>query len=247
MNLKPALPIAFFALLATAQLVTPTILRAQAPPGPMTPAAPKDDHQETTMPAEKSKDLKPATRDSLKGSWKLNVDDSDDGHKKMEDARSTNRNSSGGNGPYGGNRGGLGGGYPFPGGGGGGQRGGMGRSQDDTSSDVQRLLDPASSLNFTQKPAEVDVVDDRNSKIVFYTDGRKIEKNKDNNYQELNAQWQDIQLVADQKSQSGGHITRVFEVQPGGQHLYETLRIDTRSGLRVTIRYAYDIIGEGKD
>jgi hypothetical protein len=241
MNLKPLFPFAFVALLASVQLASPSLLRAQAPPGPLAPAQPKDD--QPLPPSEQPRELKPATKESLKGSWKLNLDDSDDGHKKMDDA-STSSNRNGNNGPYGGNRGGLGGPSPFPGGG---QRGGMGRNQgEDTTPQVQRLLDPADSLSFTQKPGEVDLIDSRSRKIAFYTDGRKIEKSKDNEYQELDARWQDVDLVSDEKIATNRRITREFSIQPGGERLYETVRIDLRSGSRVTIRYAYDIIPDAK-
>jgi len=247
MNLKPLFPFTCFALLASAQLLSPSLLRAQAPPGPLAPAQPKDDERPPAS-TEQPRELKPATKESLKGSWKLNIEDSDDGHKKMDDATNSRNNN---NGPYGGNRGGMGGGSPWPGGGGGGMggpRGGMGRNQgEDTTPQVQRLLDPADSLSFTQKPGEVDVIDSRSRKIAFYTDGRKIEKSKDNDYQELDARWQDVDLVSDEKIQNNRKITREYEIQPGGERLYETLRIDLRSGSRVTIRYAYDIIPDAKE
>jgi hypothetical protein len=245
MNLKPLFPFASFALLASAQIVSPTLLRAQAPPGPLPAAQPKDD-QVPSSSSEQPKELKPATKESYKGSWKLNIGDSDDGHKKM-DAASSSSNRNGNNGPYGGNRGGMGGGSPWPGGGGmGGPRGGMGRQGEDTTPQVQKLLDPADSLSFTQKAGEVDVIDSYSRKIAFYTDGRTIEKSKDNDYQQLDARWQDVELVSDEKIQNNRKITREYEIQPGGERLYETLRIDLRSGSRVTIRYAYDIIPDAK-
>ena len=50
-------------------------------------------------------------------------------------------------------------------------------------------------------------------------------------------------LVSDEKIQNSRKITREFEVQPGGERLYETLRIDSSARDREwTIRHAYDII-----
>jgi hypothetical protein len=234
MRRTPLFPVASFALLATVLYVSPSPLEAQAPPGPLPAAQPKDG--EPAPSAEQPRERKPATKESFTGSWKLNIDDSDDGHKKMEAASGSHQN----NGPYGGNRGGMG--SPWPGGGGmGGPR--MGRNQgEDTTPQVQKLLDPPDSLSFTQKPGEVDVIDSRSRKIAFYTDGRKIEKSKDNEYQELDARWQDVELVSDEKIQNNRKITREYEIEPGGERLYETLRIDLRNGSRVNIRYAYDII-----
>ena len=235
MKLKPLFPLASFALLTGALFISPTLVRAQAPPGPLAPAQPKGGDQPVPS-SEQPRERKPPTKESFNGSWKLNIDDSDDGHKKMEAASGSNQN----NGPYGGNRGGLG--SPWPGGGGmGGPR--MGRNQgEDTTPQVQKLLDPPDSLSFSQKPGEVDLIDSRSRKIAFYTDGRTIEKSKDNEYQELGARWQDVELVSNEKITNNRKITREFEIEPGGERLYETLRIDLRSGSRVTIRYAYDII-----
>ena len=67
------------AFLVAGTIVSPSILFAQATPGPIAPATPSD-----TPESAHSKD-KPAlpTNSSMNGSWKLNTDDSDDGRKKM--------------------------------------------------------------------------------------------------------------------------------------------------------------------
>ena len=67
------------------------------------------------------------------------------------------------------------------GGGGYGRRGqGQGESDDDRER-MQQLLSPAGSMTITQKDAEVDLTDNQNRKVTFFTDGRKLQKSKDPN------------------------------------------------------------------
>jgi hypothetical protein len=147
----------------------------------------------------------------------------------------------------------MGGGYPYPGGGGrrgpyGGRGGSTGSGQGDE--DRQRMhewFNPADSLTIALKDAEVDLTDDQNRKRVFYTDGRKLQKSKDDMYQEIAARWEGGRLVSEEKGSRDGKITRSFELAPGGQQLYDTLHLgDSRSGYPVTIRYVYDIARENK-
>jgi hypothetical protein len=241
-------------LLSFVYLVSPDLLRAQAPAGPMAPAEPKD-----PPPSAQRKDQQPQQpqgKQSLSGSWKLNRDQSDDAHKKMQDARGGNGGGggggqgggrAGGNGPFPG----VGGNWPFPGGGGrgpnGGRRGGNGGEQgDEDRRQMQELFNPAESLAIAQKDAEVDLTDDQNRKHVFYTDGRKLQKSKDDKYQELAARWDASRLVSEENG-SRGKVTRSFELAPEGQQLYETVRLDNRrSGSPVVIRYVYDVVREAK-
>jgi len=82
---------------------------------------------------------------------------------------------------------------------------------------------------------------------VFYTDGRKLQKSKDDMYQETTAHWEGNRLVSEEKSSRAGKITRSFELAPGGQQLYETLHLgDSRSSYPVIIRYEYDTARENK-
>src|SRR5260370_3634508 len=99
-------------------LVLPSANYAQAPAGPL-PAAPAQPgppsaSSSAAKPQEQTPQQKPRT--VILGGWKLNRDESDDLHKKTQEARSPN----GGGGGDGGRRGGMGGGYP------GGPQGGYG-------------------------------------------------------------------------------------------------------------------------
>jgi hypothetical protein len=228
--------------LGVAYVAVPNCLRGQAAPGPIHPPQSSPEMQ---APAQPQAQQPPPQKLTLFGSWRFNADQSDDARKKMQEARGAN--GGGQNGPYGGGGGGrMGGGFPFPGGGGGGwghRRGSMGRGQsDENRQEMQELINPAESLTLAQKStAEVDLTDDQGRKRVFYTDGRKLQKSKDDKYQELAAHWDGSRLVSEEKGTRGRTITRTFEIAPNGQQLYETVELNnSRSSSPVVIRYVYD-------
>ena len=230
------------ALLSAACVVSPGLLRAQAPPGPLPPTQPVDSPPPAAVkPQPQKAPVQPRT--SILGGWKLDRDDSDDAQKKMQDAR-----GSGGNSGYGGNRR-MGGGYPgggYPGGGGGGYGGRRGGSQGESDEDRQRmadLLSPSNSLTLAEakKDVEVDLFDDQERKRAFFTDGRKLQKSKDANYQEIAAHWDGTRLVTDEKNPSGGKMSRSYELSYDKTQLYETLHMTVgRSSTPVVIRFVYD-------
>ena len=250
MNARKVIAALASGLLGAACIATPGFLRAQTPPGPLPPAQPQ------TSPPTQTKEQAPQPsqkKESLSGSWKLNREESDDPRKKMQEARGGN-GGGGGRGPSGGGRP-TGGGIPFPfpgggsrrgpyGGAGGGAGGGPGEGD---RQQMQELFTPANSLTITQKDGEVDLTDDQNRKRAFYTDGRKVQKSKDDSYREVAAHWEGNRLVSEDKGPRGGTLRRSFEVAPGGEQLYEKLQLtDPRSGSLVVIRYVYDSIPETK-
>jgi hypothetical protein len=170
------------------------------------------------------------------GDWKLNADESDDARKKMHDARGTN-------GGQGGGRGGVRMGIPGMGGGPyGGRRGGGGESDDDRQR-MQEVLNPSRSLTVAEarKDVEVDVFDDQAHKTAIFTDGRKLQKSKDNTNQEIAARWDGNRLVTDEKTPSGKKLSRTYELSYDSTQLYETLRLTRgRSDSQVSVRYVYD-------
>jgi len=241
--------ILFASALLTAACIIPVRLRAQASPGPMAPAQPQPPAQAPEQ-AKPKPQLTPEQLRNLAGSWKLNRDQSDDARKKIQEARTEND----GGGPYGGHGGGHpGGGYPgggYPGGGwpNGGHHGGMGSgASDEDRQRMRELLEPADSLTIAQKNAEIDLTDDQNRKRVIYTDGRKLEKSKDDNYQELAAHWEGNVLLTEEKGPHGGKLSRSYELAPDGQQLFETLYMQVgRSSSDVSIRYVYDLVPADK-
>jgi hypothetical protein len=214
-------------------------VRGQAPPGPL----PQVESKDTGPPAGKTQAAKPAIkpRTSIMGAWRLDPDESDDARKKMQDAR---RNGS--NGGYGGNRR-VGGGYPGGGGGYGGRRiGGQGES-DEERQQMQELLSPPRLLTIAEakKDVEIDTFDDQSHKRALFTDGRKLQKSKEPNYQEIAAHWEGTRLVTDEKGPRGGKMTRSFELSDDGTQMYETLHMTTgRSNTPLVIRYVYNQTGD---
>lgn len=212
-------------------LVCTQSARAQAPAGPV--AAPPPGTAPTSKTPEPAP--LPPPRQSILGAWKLNRDESDDPRQRTQDSRDSN-------GGYGGRRGGGG----WPGGGGpyGGRRGGMGGGEsDEERQKMHELLSPPATMTFSMTGAEVDLHDDHDRKRAFMTDGRKVKKSKDDNYQEIAAKWDGNRLVTDEKSPRGGKMNRSFELSPDGRQLYENLHIESsgRSNRSVDVHYVYDI------
>src|SRR5882762_5835062 len=148
---------------------------AQAPSGHIT-AAPSQPSPATGADAPNPAPL-PAPRTTILGAWKFNPDDSDDPRKRREDSRGSNGGNGGGHGR-------MGGGYPGGGHGGYGRRGG---ESDEERQKMRQLFTPAKAITLSMTGAEVDLVDDRDRKQAFMTDGRKLQKSKDENYQEIAA------------------------------------------------------------
>ena len=103
----------------------------------------------------------------------------------------------------------MGGGYPGGGRGGYGRRGG---ESDEERQKTRELLAPAKAIMLSMTGAEVDLVDDRDRKRAFMTDGRKLQKSKDDNYQEIAAKFDGTRLVSDEKDPRGNKMSRTFEL-----------------------------------
>jgi hypothetical protein len=193
----------------------------------------------------------------LWGTWKFDVAQSDDAMQQIKDAKTTGSVGSprtgggGGNGSPNGNNTGIhmgGPTSPFPGSSSGRAPRNTGSSDDDfTHAQMQELTNPAGEITLIAKDtkddkgAEVNLTDDLNRQRVFYTDGRKITKSKDEKYQEYNSHWEDYRLVSDVEGTHDARATRSFEPAPGGQQLYEFVRLErTKSHDMVEIRYVYD-------
>jgi hypothetical protein len=175
------------------------------------------------------------------GAWKLNRDESDDAQKKMQDAR-----GGGGGGGRGGGGGGVRMGIPGMGGGpyGGRRGGGGGGNENDADREkMQEVLNPSRALTVAEakKDVEIDVFDDQEHKTAIFTDGRKLQKTKDSNSQEIAAHWDGNRLVTDEKTPNGQKMSRTYELSYDGTQLYETLQLTRgRSNSQVSIRYVYD-------
>jgi hypothetical protein len=240
---------------------------AQAPPGPLRPAADSGDSGTASSRPTVQPEMVVPDKKQLFASWKYNLDESDDAQEKMKEARGTgvdnpaNPRSGGGNGT-GIHMGGIG--SPYPGGGSGGNGGGNGsgypRNGGSKNSDsdydrqqLQELMNPAGSITLAikdtpdAKNGEVLLTDDAGRQRAFYTDGHKVQKSKDDKLQEFDAHWEDYRLVAEMGGSHGPQITRSFEPAPGGKQLVEVVRLErTRSNGPVEIRFVYDLVADSK-
>lgn len=109
---------------------------------------------------------------------------------------------------------------------------------------MHELLSPPMTMTFSMTGAEVDSMDDRDRKRAFMTDGRKLQKSKDDRYQEIAAKWDGSRLITDEKSPRGGKMSRTFELSPDGRQLYENLHIEStgRNHRSLEVHYVYDIL-----
>jgi hypothetical protein len=108
---------------------------------------------------------------------------------------------------------------------------------------MQEFMNPSRALTVAEakRDVEIDIFDDQQHKNAFFTDGRKLQKTKDSNTQEIAAHWDGGRLVTDEKSPSGKKISRTYELSYDGTQLYETLRLTRgRSDSQISIRYVYD-------
>jgi len=212
--------------------LAPDAIHAQAPPGPLPAAQAQPGPGSAAKPQEQIP--APPPRTTILGAWKFDPDDSDDPGKRRQDSRDSN-------GGYGGGHGRMGGGYPGGGHGGYGGRRGGGES-DEQRQKMRELFTPAKSITLSMTGAEVDLVDDRDRKRAFMTDGRKLKKSKDENYQEIAAKFDGNRLVTDEKDPRGNKMSRTFELSSDGRQLYETLHMTSgRNNTPLVIRYVYDI------
>jgi len=213
---------------------------AQAPAGPMTQTTSPEPRGVSPKAAASSAKATAADiprTENLSGSWKLNKEESTQPKKREDDDSSGGRHGGGGR---------SGGGWPGGGRGGYGG-GGMHRGMsDDERKEMQELMRPSETLDFTQDGAAIVMTDDLDRHRTFYTDGRKVKKSKDADNQEFDATWQEYRLVAAFKGPDGNKIERTFEVLSGNQQLRETIHFTTgRSQREVYLRYVYDLKSGG--
>jgi hypothetical protein len=214
-------------------LTVPCSIRAQSPPGPMTGAAPQPVPAAAAKPAAPL----PPPRTTILGAWKLNRDESDGASNREQKPSGSNGGGSGGR------RGGIGIGYP---GGGHGAYGGRGES-DEERQKMHALFTPANAMTLSMTGAEVDLVDDRDRKRAFVTDGRRLQKSKDDNYQEIAAKWDGNRLATEEKDPRGNKMSRTFELSEDGRQLYETLHMTSgRNNTPLVIRFVYEIAPQAR-
>jgi hypothetical protein len=104
------------------------------------------------------------------------------------------------------------------------------------------LIRPPTTLNFAVKTPEVDITDDSARKLAIFTDGRKLQKSKDDSYREIAAHWDGARLMTDEKTPQGAKMNRTFELSPDGKQFYESIHVDRgKSKGLLSVRYVYDV------
>jgi hypothetical protein len=166
-----------------------------------------------------------AAKPSLAGTWKLNKDQSDDPHQKMQQAM-------GGSGEQGGGHGWGGRGH------GGGREGSEhGRGG---------MMNDLSQLTIQQTDSTVKVTDASGRVLAVYpSDQGNSTKSSGNGDGDAgapaSAQWQGNQLVAVTQGTHGGKATRTYALSPDGSQLYVTTRMESkRFNQPVSFRLVYD-------
>jgi hypothetical protein len=108
---------------------------------------------------------------------------------------------------------------------------------------LEELVRPAFTLAIDLKESEkeVDATNEQDTKLVIFTDGRKLPKQKDYMPQQILAHWDGAKLVTDEKSPQGKTMSRTFELSFDGKQINETWRIEgSKSTSDIIIRYVYD-------
>lgn len=117
----------------------------------------------------------------------------------------------------------------------------MGSEDSDANERIQDLVRPDSSQTIALNDGELDSTNDQGNKVVYYTDGRKIQKSKDDSLKQISAHWNGTQLVTDERGPGGRKMGRTLELSSDGRQFYETWHIENgRSGSIVVMRYVYD-------
>jgi hypothetical protein len=109
------------------------------------------------------------------------------------------------------------------------------------------LLRPAMSLAVEVKDSEFDLTDENKQKRAFFTDGRKLQKSKDDSYKEIAALWSAGRLSFDEKGPRNEKITVTFQLARDARQLIETTQVDKgKIYSPVVIRYVYDPAPDGQ-
>jgi hypothetical protein len=235
-------------LITGAGLVFTTLALGQSAPGPLTPPPQPASSEDASPPPPKRVQVSP--RKTFAGDWLLNKEESDDPHRKVQQAHGSGRSPN--NGPT------MGGSWPgsnWPGGGGYGGNRGTGVPQGDPGASekekMQELVDPTVRLNVEQpepKAPAITMTGDQSRKLILYTDGRALNTPKDKKEQqqvpqELLAQWDGNKLVANEKVGKNGSMTRTYELSPDGLQLFEEVHLNLgKKNTDVTIHYVYDAV-----
>ncbi len=230
-----------FAGAAAIAMLSAALLCGQASSGPQNQVPPAGQAQ---------KDEPPPPPQALIGAWKLNIEKSDDPEEKMKGSNDVDLPSLSGNIPLGGQNSSSGGGRRSGGAGGSsGRSAGAGPlggpiSTGDNAKGREKILEilrPSALLTVGETENEFDLTDEQGRKRALFTDGRKLPKSKDNNYQQIAAVWAAGHLTFDGTGPRGEKLTWTFQLARDSRQLIETIAVDnSRIFSPIMIRYTYD-------
>jgi hypothetical protein len=160
----------------------------------------------------------------LAGKWKLDKSGSDDPAEKMKEALAASGN-------IGNHRGGAG------------MR--MRRPEDRKGKGPMEMLQMPQLITVEYRAPELKINGDDGKERIYYTDGRKNEKEVDGPRGTVNlvtiANWQEDQLVVETRGQGGMKTVSTYELVSGGKQLYITTQIQPLfADEPILIRLIYD-------
>jgi hypothetical protein len=193
----------------------------------------------------------PATVDRQKFSntWKLNADESEKLHDKMQQARGSEHGGGGGGrgGGFGG--GGMGGGRGGHGGYGGSRHGGgMGGGGGDSTASggdegmretMRHLEEPPETLTIKQEDGAFLVGDDSGQIRRLHPDGHTAKM--DDGEGQVKTQWRGDELVTEMTPAHGPQLRETFALSPDGRRLFVTAHFEPHWGGAVDVRRVYDV------
>ena len=109
-----------------------------------------------------------------------------------------------------------------------------------------RIFNLPDPYEFVVRPEEFWILSENGPNVMrVYTDGRKLQKSKGPDYEEIAAKWDGNKLVTDEVGAHKGKISRTFEVSSDGHQLIETVHVaDSKGNHPVNVQYVYDAIDE---
>ena len=112
---------------------------------------------------------------------------------------------------------------------------------EDNRARLRELVEAPEQLKIAQKGSEIDMTDPEYRERKLFTDGRKIEKSKDERQIPVKAHWDGNQLVTEEKGPNGEKISHRYELSEEGKQLTDTLTLESKKlTTPIIIRSVYD-------
>jgi hypothetical protein len=257
MNAKSNRALRYCGLAAVSTVLSAALLGGQSsPPSQAGSQGTPSGQVQAQVQKQVQKNEPPPPAQALNGTWKLNAEKSDDAEEKLRATpeqdvpdgpdsipsvsqttpSSAGRRSQGNGVPYGrpGGSGPLGGPLPV-------------EKDIKAHQKLLEMLHHSPLLMVEVKDGEFDFTDQDKQKRAFFTDGRKLQKSKDDSYKELAANWNAGRLSFDEKGPRGEKITVTFQPMRNTSQLIETFQVDSSKIYSpVVIRYVYDLVPENQ-